>query len=114
MNKRLIIILLVSLMGAASSFEELVAQEQVPVTRSNNKVVIEGNVYYVHVVKPGQTLYSISKAYNVTEKEITIENPGITSNLSIGQVLKIPANPSAARGECGPRWHRRACRNHGT
>ncbi len=72
------------------------SQEPVIVERSNNKVVIEGTVYYVHVVKPGQTLYSISKAYNVSEKEITIENPGVTADLRIAQVLKIPANPSAA------------------
>lgn len=72
------------------------SQDPVVISRSNNKVVIEGNVYYVHVVKPGHTLYSIAKAYNVSEKEIIIENPGITSDLRIAQVLKIPAKPSVA------------------
>jgi len=60
------------------------------VKKSDNKVIIEGKVYYVHVVKPGNTLYAISKAYGVQEKEIALENPGVYSGLQIGQVLKIP------------------------
>ncbi len=68
------------------------SQEPVPVKRSENKVIVEGKVYYIHVVKPGQTLYSISRAYNITEKEIAIENPGVYTNLTIGQVLKIPSS----------------------
>jgi LysM repeat protein len=72
------------------------AQEPVKVTRSDNKVVLQGKVYYVHVVKPGQTLYSIARAYNVTEKEILIENQGSSADLIIGQVLKIPSDPASA------------------
>jgi len=83
--------LMLMLIGAATS-----AQEPVKVTRSDNKVVLEGKVYYVHVVKPGQTLYSIARAYNVTEKEVLIENPGSSSDLLVGQVLKIPSDPASA------------------
>ncbi len=72
------------------------AQEPVPVKRSENKVVLEGKIYYVHVVKRGQTLYSIAKAYNISVKEIIIENPGVSSDLIIGQVLKIPSQPNIA------------------
>ena len=68
----------------------LISQEPVEVERSSNKVILEGKVYYIHVVKPGQTLYSIAVAYNVSQKEITIENPGAISGLQIGQALKIP------------------------
>jgi len=68
----------------------LLGQEPVPVERTTNKVILEGKVYYIHTVKPGQTLYSISKAYNVSQKEISIENPGVISGLQIGQSLKIP------------------------
>ena len=74
----------------------LFAQEPVRVTRSDNKVILEGKIYYVHIVKAGQTLYSIARAYNVSEKEIMIENPGTTANLAIGQVLKIPSDPASA------------------
>ncbi|MEX2370367.1 MAG: LysM peptidoglycan-binding domain-containing protein [Bacteroidales bacterium] len=72
------------------------AQEPVKVTRSDNKVILEGKVYYIHIVKPGQTLYSIARAYNVTEKQILIENQGSSANLLVGQVLKIPSLPTTA------------------
>lgn len=72
----------------------LAAQEPVPVERSGNKVILEGKVYYIHVVKPGQTLFSIARAYNISQKEIAIENPGVMSGLQLGQALKIPVTPS--------------------
>ena len=74
----------------------VVAQEPVSVERSKNKVILEGTVYYVHVVKPGETLYAISKAYNISQKEIAVENPGVISGLQIGQSLKIPVEPKLA------------------
>jgi LysM repeat protein len=63
---------------------------QVTVSRSENKVSIEGRMYYMHVVKAGQTLYSVSKAYDLSEAEIERENPGVQSGLQTGQLLKIP------------------------
>lgn len=72
-------------------------QELSKVKKSNSKVIIEGNVYFIHVVKPGHTLYAISKAYEVTEKDIALENPGVYSGLQIGQVLKIPAEVSRVK-----------------
>lgn len=71
----------------------LLAQEPVQVERSNNKVILEGTVYYIHQVKPGETLYAISRAYHISQKEIAIENPGVISGLQIGQTLKIPVDP---------------------
>lgn len=71
----------------------LYAQEPVEVERSTNKVILEGKVYYIHMVEPGQTLYSISRAYNVSQKEIAIENPGVMSGIRVGQALKIPVEP---------------------
>lgn len=69
--------------------------QEVPViiTRSKDKVVIEGKVYYIHVVKKGETLFSLSKAYNVPQKDIIIENPGAHASIQIGQALKIPFSP---------------------
>lgn len=73
---------------------------QVPVKKSDNKVIIEGKIYYLHAVKPGQTLYSITRAYEVSEKDIAIENPGVYSGLQVGQILKIPADvPKVKRKE---------------
>jgi LysM repeat protein len=68
----------------------ITAQDSVPVRKSENKVIIDGKVYTLHVVKPGQTLYSIANAYGVDKKNIAIENPGVYAGIRIGQVLKIP------------------------
>jgi LysM repeat protein len=63
---------------------------QVTVERSKDKVVISGIPYYVHMVKKGETAYSISKAYGITVKELTKENPPVVYGLNEGQTLRIP------------------------
>ena len=59
--------------------------------KSIDKVIIGGQVYYVHIVKKGETLYSLSSVYEVSQKEIAKENPDIFLGLMVGQALKIPA-----------------------
>lgn len=76
-----------------SSLSGIAQEEKVKVERSEDKVIIDGDVFYVHRVKRGQTLYSISKTYNVTQKEIARENPDILMGLQPGQALKIPFAP---------------------
>ena len=58
------------------------AQEYIsPVVEvSDQKVKKDGKVYYSHVVMERQTMYSISKAYNVTQEEIYEANPGLKEN----------------------------------
>jgi LysM repeat protein len=66
--------------------------QPVEVKRSEEKTIINGKVFYVHTVLKGQTLYSISKAYGVSQVDIIHENPGLDdTNLREGQALKIPA-----------------------
>lgn len=61
------------------------------VERSTTVVYINGTKYYVHVVKAGDTLYSLAKAYDVSEKDIIDNNAGIdASTLRIDQTIKIP------------------------
>ncbi|MFH0758786.1 MAG: LysM peptidoglycan-binding domain-containing protein [Bacteroidota bacterium] len=88
-NKCLVSLLLGMLLTMAAF-----SQEAVEVERSVNKVILEGKVYYIHVVKPGQTLFAISKAYHISQKEIAVENPGVVSGIQIGQALKIPVEPN--------------------
>ena len=63
---------------------------QVRVERSTDKVIIGGKAYYIHIVDTSQTLYSISRAYNVSTEVITRENPSAVYGIRIGQALKIP------------------------
>lgn len=46
-----------------------------------------------HVVKKGDTVYSLTKLYNTTLEELVKLNPELKDNaLKLGQILKLPAN----------------------
>jgi LysM repeat protein len=66
---------------------------QVTVERSKEKVTIAGAPYYIHQVKPGETPFSISRAYSITVDELTKENPQALTGVKIGQSLRIPVKP---------------------
>lgn len=60
---------------------------------SADKVRYGGKIFYTHVVQGRQTLYSISKAYNVTIQEIYDANPTLhldTEGLKKDQIILIP------------------------
>ncbi len=62
-----------------------------PVTRSNNHISIGGKNFYQHEVLKGQTLYGISKTYEISEEEIKKNNPDLnTRSVFPGMVLRIP------------------------
>ena len=64
---------------------------QVNVEISQEKILENGQKFYLHTVQQGQTLYSICKAYSAKEKDVLNVNPELQSGtLSIGQVIKIP------------------------
>ena len=69
------------------------AQEYVapPVKISEQKVKIDGKVYYSHIVEERQTVYSICKAYNVSQEELFAANPGLEQNgLKKNAIINIP------------------------
>jgi LysM repeat protein/ABC-type branched-subunit amino acid transport system substrate-binding protein len=64
---------------------------QVLVERSKDKVIISGIAYYVHLVRKGETSYSISRTYGITVEELIKENPPAVYGIKEGQTLMIPA-----------------------
>ena len=75
------------------------AQEYVPtpVTVSKEKVKLNGKIYLSHVVLERQTLYSISKAYGVTEEALYEANPSLReTGLQKNAILLIPFHENAA------------------
>ena len=79
--------------AAAAGAQEYVAP---PVEVSDQKVKKDGKVYYSHVVQERQTLYSISKAYNVTQEEILEANPGLRdSGLKKNSIIMIPVQSAS-------------------
>ncbi|MBS3806974.1 MAG: LysM peptidoglycan-binding domain-containing protein [Bacteroidales bacterium] len=73
--------------------------QEVKIERSEEKVIIGEELYYIHEVKKGHTLYSISKAYDVSQRVIARENPDIMLGLRPGQVLKIPFSEPVEKKE---------------
>ena len=65
--------------------------ENTPVTLSKEKVKVSGKLCYSHIVLEKQTLYSISKAYNVSIEDIYSFNPGLKdSGLKKNSIILIP------------------------
>lgn len=88
MKRKLIIL---SLLVGLFLVLPMVAQAQVVIERSTEIVSISGKQYYMHHVKRGETLYSLSKAYHVTEVEIVKLNPEINElGLQADMVIGIP------------------------
>ena len=84
--KRLIFLLYILSIGNFSFAQN----DSIIIEKSTDKVIIGGQLYYVHIVKQGETLFSLSNVYEVSQKEIAKENPEIFLGLQIGQALKIP------------------------
>jgi len=80
--KRHILILIAILLTS------VVLAQQVPI--SEEKVIIDGQKFYLHTVEKGHTLYSIGKAYSVDTEIIEEYNHGAIEGLKLGQILKIP------------------------
>ena len=65
--------------------------ENTSVTLSKEKVKVSGKLCYSHIVLEKQTLYSISKAYNVSIEDIYSFNPGLKdSGLKKNSIILIP------------------------
>lgn len=60
------------------------------VQKSGTIVYINGSKFYIHTVQPGETLYGLSKAYEVGEKVILQHNPAAADGLKAGENIKVP------------------------
>ena len=107
MIKRLFAIILFAF--SLAGFQAAAQQYEAPEVKiSQDKVRVNGKSFYAHVVTEKQTLYSISKAYNVSLQDIYDSNKNLdleNAGLKVGQVIFIPtqpagtAIPSASQGD---------------
>jgi len=52
--------------------------------------------YYYHIVRQGDTLWSVTRHYNISQAMIEQHNPGISNRyLKIGETIVVPAFPGA-------------------
>ena len=84
-----IAIIIASLLPAFSSAQEYVST---PVEISKEKVKVDGKICYSHIVLERQTLYSISKAYEVSIEDIYRFNPSVKeAGLKKNSIIIIPS-----------------------
>ena len=67
--------------------------------KDNELVIINGQKYIIHQVKPGETIYSLSRNFRVEPAMIMRSNPGVEDGLNIGDKLKIPFDGSFSLSE---------------
>lgn len=60
------------------------------INKSTEVQILGGKEYFIHIVKRGHTLYSLSKVYEIPIDEISFENPEVRNGLFISQILRIP------------------------
>lgn len=100
LSRLLLAFALTAIIPTAASAQEY---ESTPVTISKDKVKVEdGTICYSHVVLERQTLFSISKAYNVSIDEIYRYNPSVKENgLKKNSILRIPVKDAQAADPAG-------------
>jgi LysM repeat protein len=81
MRTSLILIYMLALFGTAKA--------QVYVRISNTEIVEGSKTYILHTVSRNETVYSICRAYNISESELLAINPFVKKGLQAGQQLKI-------------------------
>ncbi len=65
--------------------------EATPLQQAPTGVAHDESKYIYHTLKPGETVYFLSKTYDVSENEIIKSNPGIDiTKLSVGMEIAIP------------------------
>lgn len=53
-----------------------------------------GVKYYVYIVQQGNTMYGIKTLFKIEESDLFGANPGLSSELNIGQKILVPVNKS--------------------
>lgn len=66
-------------------------------TKSTNIQNFDGKSYYIHKVEKGQSLYSITKLYNIGLDELYVVNPELKDGVKAGQEIKIPTGLASGK-----------------
>ncbi|GHT73348.1 peptidase M23 [Bacteroidia bacterium] len=62
-------------------------------TGTSLKIPQESGSYFYHTIQPKETLYSVSRQYQMKGEDIIAVNPGLSiETFSIGKIIRIPTN----------------------
>ncbi|MDR2233636.1 MAG: LysM peptidoglycan-binding domain-containing protein [Tannerella sp.] len=69
---------------------------KIPQKKSFNPSV-EDDIYVFHTIRPGETLYGVSKTYKITPEQLSKANLGLTpQTFAAGKTIRVPAIQSPA------------------
>ena len=71
-------------------------------TKSSDVQTISGKKFYIHKIEKSQSLYAISKLYQVSLEDIYTHNPEVKIGAKAGQAIKIPFTPTSAVAQVSP------------
>src|ERR1700722_4549101 len=79
------------------SFFTLIAGPAFAQPGKDKVVTVHGKKYYQHIVGKGETVYGVSKDFNLTVGDIVLQNPRAIDGITAGDTLQIPfAVPSSS------------------
>lgn len=97
--KSKVTIIALMVLGFVLGFQSFSFGQDVQTERSSYIVTIGSKQYYMHTVKKGETLYGLSKLYDVSIEEITQRNPEILElGLQTDMVIGIPLKATPQEG----------------
>ncbi|HQQ94556.1 MAG TPA: LysM peptidoglycan-binding domain-containing protein [Bacteroidia bacterium] len=82
LRRTLVLVSLIFLAGALNTIQAQAKSETVQVQ--------DGKKFYIHKIAKGQSLYAISKLYNVSVDELYDLNPDLRNGAKAGQEIRIP------------------------
>ena len=69
----------------------------------------ENQSYFLHTIEKGQSLYSISSMYGVSQSDIIQLNPGCEEKIYAGQTIRIPQKQKASKQNKTAQENNRVC-----
>lgn len=63
---------------------------------SVGREVVNGQVFILHKMNPKQTLFAVTRQYNISIHELRAANPGMPDQVKVGQVIRVPSKQSVA------------------
>ena len=85
------------------SAEKLSIGQKLIIPRNSNSKAKDGKNVKTHTIQQGETLYRLSKMYNVTTDELCAANPGLSiNNFRTGETIIIPVKGNAPKDSAAP------------
>ena len=87
--KNILILTFLLFSGETHLKSQLLTSEIIGINSTRNLIANDTNSLKIHIVKKGDTLYSISKKHNVSVNDIKKINSLKDNEISVGQIIKL-------------------------